>query len=336
MKVKARRINLLGLISLTSVAVTITSNALAQPLELTAAQQDSIPPITQPPPISSAPTEEIRVQTQSQSTVGQTQVTVGQLPSLRTQPENPNDPLFIPQTEPARDRLQPAAGLPAQGVSPNVTIVTPSAYGQTFGDIGFGVGFQSRTRFTNDADGSFGLGIGLGDPEQAIGVDVGITSVSTIRRSPFTAGTISLKLNRNLPEDFVIAVGIQGLATWGITDAGSSVYGVVTKQFRLNENPNASFSRLYLSVGTGGGQFRSESDVQNGVGSVGVFGSAALRIANPVNAIVEWTGQDLTLGFSITPFSDLPLVITPAITDVTGNAGNGTRFILGIGYGLSF
>ncbi|WNN91672.1 hypothetical protein [Gloeocapsopsis dulcis] len=35
-------------------------------------------------------------------------------------------------------------------------------------------------------------------------------------------------------------------------------------------------------------------------------------------------------------FSTTPLVITPAIADVTGNAGDGTRFILGVGYAISF
>ncbi|MBO1349159.1 MAG: hypothetical protein EBE86_018005 [Hormoscilla sp. GUM202] len=55
-----------------------------------------------------------------------------------------------------------------------------------------------------------------------------------------------------------------------------------------------------------------------------------------MHAIAEWTGQDLTVGISVVPFQNLPLVITPAVTDITGNAGDGSRFILGIGYGFSF
>jgi hypothetical protein len=61
-----------------------------------------------------------------------------------------------------------------------------------------------------------------------------------------------------------------------------------------------------------------------------------LRVAEPVNLIAEWTGQDLNLGVSIVPFREIPLVITPALADVTNNAGDGARFVLGIGYGFSF
>jgi hypothetical protein len=67
-----------------------------------------------------------------------------------------------------------------------------------------------------------------------------------------------------------------------------------------------------------------------------VFGSAALRVAQPVNLIVEWTGQDMNVGASISPIPGVPLVITPAAADITGTAGDGTRFILGVGYGIRF
>ena len=86
----------------------------------------------------------------------------------------------------------------------------------------------------------------------------------------------------------------------------------------------------------GGGQFRSESDIDNEIESVGVFGSVALKIIQPLSLITEWSGQDLTIGTSIVPFRNIPLAIVPAITDITGSAGDGTRFIFGIGYSFSF
>ncbi|MBC6417649.1 MAG: hypothetical protein GDA44_02060 [Prochloron sp. SP5CPC1] len=95
-------------------------------------------------------------------------------------------------------------------------------------------------------------------------------------------------------------------------------------------------STIHLSLGLGGGQFRSESDIVNEQDSLGVFTSVAVRLAEPVSAILEWTGQDMTLGFSYVPFRNLPLTLVPAITDITGSAGDGTRFIFGIGYGFSF
>jgi hypothetical protein len=45
----------------------------------------------------------------------------------------------------------------------------------------------------------------------------------------------------------------------------------------------------------------------------------------------------LNLGASIAPFPNIPLIITPGVADVTGNAGSGGgRFILGVGYGITF
>ena len=67
-----------------------------------------------------------------------------------------------------------------------------------------------------------------------------------------------------------------------------------------------------------------------------MFGSVALRVAQPISLIADWTGQDLTIGTSIAPFRNIPFVITPAVSDITGNAGDGARFILGFGFGYSF
>lgn len=263
-------------------------------------------------------------------TIAQNAQSAGSEPSIQPTPSSPEEKPFRPQRVPLQT-LQETERI--YGSTPSITVLTPSAYGKYFGEASVGLGLQSRARFTTKADGVAGVSIGLGDPQQAVGVDV---SFNILDLSNFDRGTFSLKLHRRLPDDLAIAVGVNNAIRFGNTDGGSSGYGVVTKMFRLQERVDQPWSRLYLSAGVGGGQFRSESDINNRIDSVGVFASAAVRVAQPVNAIAEWTGQDLTLGLSISPFRNLPLVITPALTDVTGNAGDGTRFILGIGYGTSF
>ncbi|MBD2357062.1 hypothetical protein H6G41_20945 [Tolypothrix sp. FACHB-123] len=253
---------------------------------------------------------------------------VGQQP-LQIEPISPEQKPFQPQRIPAAFRKKRASTV----TSPGVSIQTPSAYGKSWGSASFGIGLQSRTRFTDTADGVVGFGIGLGDAQKSVGLDV---SLGIVDLDNLQDASISFKLHRRLPEDFAVAFGVRNFVTFGDTDGGTSAYGVVTKMFRLQDSDTKSFSRLYVSVGIGGGQFRSESDINNKVDSIGVFGSVALRVAQPVNAIAEWTGQDLTLGLSITPFKNTPLVISPAVTDITGSAGDGTRFILGVGYGISF
>lgn len=217
---------------------------------------------------------------------------------------------------------------------PSISISVPFAYGLSLGTVGIGLGLQERTRYTNSADGGMGISIGLGNPQKIVGFDLGI---SIFDLSDFASrGSISFKFHRKVANVFEVALGWQNAIVWGSTDAGSSFYGVVTKTFRLQENVNKPFSLLVVSAGVGSGQFRSESDIYKDRETLGVFGSAALRVMKPLNAIAEWTGQDMTLGLSWVPFPKTPLVLTGGFTDITGNAGDGSRLIFRIGYILSF
>ncbi|WP_242032138.1 S-layer homology domain-containing protein [Microcoleus sp. FACHB-672] len=272
------------------------------------------PPQTPPPPITSS--------------------SAGDAPNLTPQPIVPGREQFVPERIP----LRPVANTSQRQkllASPGTTSVTPSAYGKSWRSVGVGAGFQARTRFTDESDGGIAVGFGLGNAQKAVGLDVG-AAIFNLSDSFGDRGGVSFKLHRALPDDFAVAIGWQNAIVWGFTDAGSSVYGVASKMFRLQDSTEKPFSRLYLSAGVGNGQFRSEFDINDNKDTIGVFGSVAVRVAQPVNAIAEWTGQDLTLGVSFVPFQNVPLVITPAVTDVTNNAGDGARFILGIGYGFYF
>lgn len=220
--------------------------------------------------------------------------------------------------------------------APGASITTPIAFGAAFGQIFGGFGFQSRTRYTDSADGAIALGIGLGDAEKVVGLDVTTAVLSLFGDDSFGRGGISLKVHRLLPEDMAIAVGAENAIVWGSTDAGSAIYGVFSKFFQLKETSQEPFSQLTLTVGLGGGRFRSEGDINNGVGSIGVFGSIGLRVIEPMSLIAEWSGQDLNLGVSLSPIRDIPLTVNLAGADITGNAGDGARFILSIGYNYLF
>ncbi|MEH1823011.1 MAG: S-layer homology domain-containing protein [Nostoc sp.] len=218
---------------------------------------------------------------------------------------------------------------------PGLSVSTPTAYGAEFGDVFVGASYQARTRFTNTDDGGIVLGFGLGE-RQIVGLEAAVSSFSTFREGFFTNGGVSFKLHHLFPNNLAIAVGVENAATFGSPDGGSSVYGVVSKVFQLKNDTTEPFSTVTVSLGLGGGRFRSEYDVQKGIDSVNVFGSVALRLAEPISLIADWTGQDLTIGTSIAPFRNIPFVITPAVADITGNAGDGARFILGFGFGYLF
>ncbi len=179
------------------------------------------------------------------------------------------------------------------------------------------------------------FGFGLGEREK-VALEVAVSSFSTFRQGFFENGGVSFKLHHSFSNGLAIAAGVENAVTFGSPDGGSSVYGVVSKIFPLKDDPSKPFSSVTVSLGVGGGRFRSEQDVQQGIGSVNVFGSVGLRVIEPISLIADWTGQDLTIGTSIVPFRNFPMVITPAVADITGNAGDGARFILGVGFGYSF
>ncbi len=227
---------------------------------------------------------------------------------------------------------------------PGLTINSPSGFGADWGQLFVGGGFQNRARFTTTADGAIGAGFGIGDSNKYVGVE---TSVSVYDVSQFSNGGINVKVHRNLPEFFSVAVGREGLVTWGNGSSDvQSWYGTVSKIFFLKRDPQAWFSALTLTAGLGNGRFLSQSNIAtnqaltgnpnaSGTG-VNPFGSASVRIQEPVSFIADWTGQDLNLGLSITPIRTLGLFINPTLADLTHSAGDGVRFVLGGGLAYSF
>jgi hypothetical protein len=134
-----------------------------------------------------------------------------------------------------------------------------------------------------------------------------------------------------------IGVGVENafIAGGGKTDGASSIYIAASKVIPLTGS-NGYFKALTLNGGIGNGRFRFQKDVTKDNKTVNAFGSAGLLISDQVSAIADWTGQDLTLGASIVPFKQFPMIITPALADVTGTASNKIRFILGAGVGMHF
>ena len=231
--------------------------------------------------------------------------------------------LPVPTLFPARSASRQTPGSSAQ---------SPTAYGADFGDGYIGAGFQSRMRYTKDLplskrmDGAVMAGFGLGNSDENVGFEGDITSFSTVRSGFFNHSTFSFKLHRNLPRNFAVAVGWEDAIRTKGPDAGNSIYGVVT----------SAYKRVTVSGGLGGGRFRTESAIDNGRSGVNAFGSVGVRVAEPVSLIADWAGQDLALAASIVPFSGLPLYVLPGFADVTGSAGDGARFILGLGLGFRF
>ena len=167
------------------------------------------------------------------------------------------------------------------------------------------------------------------------------TTLSTVRSGLFDRTAAGFKVHRLLPGMVSIAAGIEGIKLRGDQwEMKQSVYGVISKVAALRNggDPATPFSQITLNAGLGNGRFCAEDIKQaNGLADCGVnvFGSIGLRANEYIGLIGDW-GQDIDFGVSFVPFRKFPLVITPALADLTGSAGDKIRFIVGAGFGLRF
>lgn len=217
---------------------------------------------------------------------------------------------------------------------PGSSALTPTAFGGTRGMIGFGVGFQPTTRFNRDRhDGVCGVIVPVGDPVNSVGVDILGTLTDMDHLSD--RGSFDFVIHKRF-QNSAVAIGTERFAEWGHSDSDKSYYLVGSHVFHLQESSLAPLSRLTVSAGIGSGRFRREADVFSDRKTVGVFGSASINVVREASFFAEWSGQDLDLGISVSPFHNLPLVLTAAAVDMTGSAGDGTRATFGAGYVLRF
>lgn len=215
--------------------------------------------------------------------------------------------------------------------APGLTLNTPTAFGARLGQIYGGVNFQHRIRYARWQDGVASGGAGLGDPSRWVGLDVTVTVLDTY--TDFAEDkALSWKLHRQFGTRWALAVGHENMWHTSGTDGGSSRYAVASHVLLL---PYDALSALVVSVGVGNDRFLPESRFQQREDGVNLFGSVAARVHPGMHVIANWTGQDLALGVSVTPFTQIPLVFTPALVDLTGTAGDGVRFSASMGMALT-
>jgi hypothetical protein len=219
---------------------------------------------------------------------------------------------------------------------PGVASASPLGFGPNFRDVFGGVGYQAETRYGGDDDGAVSAGLGLGNSRTMVGVELVLTSLSTVRSGFGERMVASVKVHRELPHSFGIGVGAEGFKITGEDsfEPDPSFFVALSKVVRLSQSD--FFSGATLNVGLGNERFQQEEDILAGEDGIGFFASAGIRIAPALGAIFDYTGQDLNLGLSIAPFSKIQLVITPGLADVLEQAGDGARFTLGAGLAWRF
>lgn len=217
--------------------------------------------------------------------------------------------------------------------APAISLDIPTGFGATQGQFFTSLTFQESTRLGDKADAGFGFGLGLGNPDEVIGFDVIYSSFSTVRSAPFDTGSVSFKVHRRLSNSSSAALGVENLIRYGEFDADINYYGSITNIFALRKNPADSFSSLAVTLGVGLGRFREIDDIREDEETLNLFGSAGLKVTQQFSLLGSYTGNTLSVGVSVAPFRDIPLVITPEVTDLTGEFD--PRFVLTVGYGTA-
>lgn len=220
--------------------------------------------------------------------------------------------------------------------APGSSAASPTGFGANFGDGFIGAGYQRRARYTSRDDGSIATGFGLGNARDNIGAEITISSASTVRQGIGRNGSVSARLHRVVPRNLGLSIGVENAKSWGATDGGRSLFAVASRSVHFRKKEGDPFSTITVNVGAGNGRFRREDDVTARKQKFNPFASVGMRVAEPVGAIIDYTGQDLMLGLSIVPFKFVPLVISPTLADVTNSAGDGVRFTVGAGMGFKF
>lgn len=219
--------------------------------------------------------------------------------------------------------------------SPAYAIAIPTGYGVGFGTIYFVSGGVFEQRFEDNGQGGIGAGFGLGDPGTLVGLEVNY-AIADLDEG---IGGFSFKVHRTLVSNsqlgWSLAGGWEDFISTGDPVRDSSAYGATSVIFKIQPDIDQTFSRLALTVGVGGGRFRTEDDILDGRDTVGVFGSGAVRVTRAISVIGEWTGQDLAAGVSIAPFPEFNFYVTPSLRDIAG-AGDEARFALSGGVSLQF
>lgn len=212
---------------------------------------------------------------------------------------------------------------------PGVAASSPIGFGPGRNDAFAGFGYQNTTATGGNSDGAATVGIGLLSPAEIVGVELTLTSLSTVRSGFGSRMVGGVKVHKVFGRTGV-GLGLEGARVTGDEfDTRESIYLAATQVRTIGEG--STFNQVTINGGVGTGRFQSSDAFVKGDNGIGVFVSAGLRMNEYSSAILDYTGAQLNAALSFSPMKSVPLVITPSINDVTGAAGQAGRLALAAG-----
>lgn len=211
---------------------------------------------------------------------------------------------------------------------PGIAASSPMGFGPSRGDIFAGIGYQAKSA-AGRQDGSLSVGGGFLNPQEMVGVEVVLTSLSTVR-SGFGSRMVGGVKVHKVVRDWGLGLGVEGLYLNGNDfDTEPSIYLAGTRVFRVREA--STFNSGSINIGLGNGRFQAAEDFAAGDNGIGFFLSSSINVNSFSSAILDYNSGQINLALSFAPLKNLPLVITPSMNDITGEGGDKARLAVGAG-----
>lgn len=229
----------------------------------------------------------------------------------------------------------------APGIGLGVPVGFGASAGQVFASIG---GVTTNNPANDDLDGSMSLGMGFGDANEFLALEVVANIISLTDNGPNSdfgeQGTASVKLSRNVGRTSAISVGAENITSWGtgVADDASAYVSFSTLK-ALSNNPSNPLT-LGVTIGAGSERFQ---DVSSGGNGIGFFGSLSLAVHRQVGLIAEHNGNYASAGISLVPLRSCPLTVTLSAVNINevsaangGTATGDSEFGGSVGYSWNF
>lgn len=196
------------------------------------------------------------------------------------------------------------------------TLTSPSGNSSSWGTVFFGLGGMANLSGTGLIDGSSSLGMGLGDPNDFLGVTVilAIGSINPMDGGALERGYYSFAIGHNFLESKTsVAVGLKDMFGWNtITKKKTPYYSLAVTQdlsyfIKTHYPVTVNFGIGNLSLANKASDFKSSD--------WGYYYSCAIKLHPQLTLIYDYTGVITTLGVAAIPIAGWPVSLSLGLYD---------------------
>ncbi len=223
--------------------------------------------------------------------------------------------------------VMPASTATAQERGRNLVLVSvPAATVPPHGTGYLAFSGTTRSAFNpGTADGSFEFGLGLGDADAAVGVQMRVV-VTSLLNNFGDAGYLGVKLSRRIAGGTMpvyAAVSADYIAPWGASATQPVVWRGMLTGFGALRAGDEMFP-VVVTAGYG-------TNIVNGGRGDAAFAGFGIGLTETLGASAAWTGESLDIGFGIRPPGPAAPQVAVSLNDVFDQTGR-QRVTVSVGW----